>query len=274
MASGSRESCDSRDEYLYLILLCVDTCSHVTETTRRRSSHGFFLRQVHSTPRIPPCRGAFGASETHTPRPQRHAQREKHAPEHAIFFAYSIRQLTAVSDLFGAARAAKDARAARLSRPVRAATLLRCNIRLCRRLAAPCRLTAIHSCPRKSTRSIASSRMAPPATETMIATSASMVVVAPVDLAALCCSESNAGRGERGVAGRRRLPATHSHGRFDLCAAHGAVPTRPAARSSASSSPISGSTLYATTCEASANVISEAHAVDTCGVRVAPSPGR
>ena len=39
------------------------------------------------TLRIPPCRGAFGASHNAHPSPTAHTQREKHASKHANFFS-------------------------------------------------------------------------------------------------------------------------------------------------------------------------------------------
>ena len=86
---------------------------------------------------------------------------------------------------------------------MRAAALLRRNSRLFRRLAAPRRLAATGSSPRVSTTGIRSSRTERMATEKTPDTSASMVVMMPVDLAAPYSNELNAECGERDVAGRR-----------------------------------------------------------------------
>ena len=102
--------------------------------------------------------------------------------------------MAAVGEQSGVARAAGDARAVRLSRPVRAAALLRRNSRLCRRLAAPSRLAATGTSREKRTES---TRIEPPPTESISATSAVMAVVLAVGLAALCSGETNAKGGER-----------------------------------------------------------------------------
>ena len=116
----------------------------------------------------------------------------------------------AVGEPRGAARAAKDVRTARLSHLVRAAALLRRHSRLSCRLAAPGRLAATSSSPSMSTRSIRSSRTERNGTEKTPATSASMVVMMPVDLAAPYSNESKAECGERWGPIDERRP--HSRG--------------------------------------------------------------
>ena len=111
--------------------------------------------------------------------------------------------MAAVGEPSGVARAAGDARAVRLSRPVRAAALLRRNSRLCRRLAAPRRPAAPGSSPLVISRGIRSSRTERMGIEKAPATSASMVVMMLVDLAALCSSGSNIGQWLMGCRCRR-----------------------------------------------------------------------
>ena len=105
--------------------------------------------------------------------------------------------MAAVGEPSGVARAAGDARAVRLSRPVRAAALLRRNSRLCRRLAAPSRLAATGTSRGSREKRTESTRIEPPPTESISATSAVMAVVLAVGLAALCSGETNAKGGER-----------------------------------------------------------------------------
>ena len=105
-----------------------------------------------------------------------------------------------------------------------------------------------------------------PATETTLATSASMVVVAPVDLAALCCSESNAGSGKAGAAGSARAGSgTWSRGQSRCCrralaSIAGAARTVTVRRRIRRRAPRLRRSGYATTCTASANDMSAATA--------------
>ena len=95
--------------------------------------------------------------------------------------------MAAVGEPSGVTRAAGDARAVRLSRPVRAAALLRRNSRLCRRLAAPSSLvtTGTSRGSRSREKRTETTRIEPPPTESTSATSAVMAVVLAVGLAAL-----------------------------------------------------------------------------------------
>ena len=104
--------------------------------------------------------------------------------------------LAAVGETWGTPRAAKDARGARLSHPVRAATLLRRHSRHSRRLASPGRLAATSSSSGSSRRSTESSKIVPQTAAEITARSSSMVVVAPIDLEAHCINKSNAGLGQ------------------------------------------------------------------------------
>jgi hypothetical protein len=78
-----------------------------------------------ATPRIPSCGGAFGTSGTHIARAQACIQHERKRTEAPQFLQHRPRGWWRHRRPASAARAAKDTRAARLSRPVPAAALLR-----------------------------------------------------------------------------------------------------------------------------------------------------
>ena len=105
--------------------------------------------------------------------------------------------MAAVGEPSGVTRAAGDARAVRLSRPVRAAALLRRNSRLCRRLAAPSSLVTTGTSRGSREKRTEWTRIEPPPTESTSATSAVMAGVLAVGLAALCSGETNTKSGER-----------------------------------------------------------------------------
>ena len=113
----------------------------------------------------------------------------------ALFSHAASSMLAAKSDQNSAAKAARDAQASRLSRPVRAAALMRRHSRHSRRLAAPGRRAATGSSSGSSEKSTESSRTAPQLAAGPPARPSLIVAMAPVVLAAWCCSESNAGEG-------------------------------------------------------------------------------
>ena len=153
------------------------------------------VRHAPATLRIPLCRGEFRASETRKAHAQTYTEREKKRSVARNILRALRRSLMALVGQNGVAGAAANARADRPSCPNEAAPRLRRHSRLDCRFAVPSRLAATRSSSDRREKSTESSRTAPQPAAGLPARPSLIVAMAPVVLAAWCCSETNAGEG-------------------------------------------------------------------------------